>query len=155
MAHELGHHVMHHHEYAADASEDCESEANEFAASFLMPERDIRPHFHARLTLDDLASLKQYWKVSMQALLIRARVTGRITEAHSTRLWKRLSMLGYRSNEPVIIEREQPTLLRDVLLVHRNELGYSDSELSDLLRLNVNEFRQRYLGERPALRLIG
>lgn len=155
MAHELGHHVMHHQEHAADASDDCESEANEFAAAFLMPERDIRSHFHARLSLDDLASLKQHWKVSMQALLMRARATGRITEAHSTRLWKRLSMLGYRSNEPVFIEREQPTLLRDVLLVHRNELGYSDAELSELLRLTINEFRRLYLGERPALRLIG
>lgn len=154
MAHELGHHVLHHHEHAVQATETCEDEANEFAAAFLMPERDVRHHFSASLSIEDLSALKGHWRVSMQALLVRARSTGRITSVQATRLWKRLSVLGYRTREPVDVVCEPPTTLRDIIAVYRGSLGYSSEEISTLLCLKPEEFSERYLGERKGLRLL-
>ncbi|MBL9103617.1 MAG: ImmA/IrrE family metallo-endopeptidase [Myxococcales bacterium] len=154
MAHELGHHVLHHHEHATVASEDCEEEANEFSSAFLMPERDIAGQFHSRITLEELASLKQHWKVSMQALLVRGQSLGRIPHAHATRLWKRISMLGYRRNEPVEVAYDQPTLLGDIIEEYRTGLEYSNDELSALIKLHPDEFGERYLGIKKGLRLL-
>jgi Zn-dependent peptidase ImmA (M78 family) len=45
-----------------------ETEANQFAADFLMPGRDVPPHLD-RVTIERLASLKPYWRVSMVRLV--------------------------------------------------------------------------------------
>jgi Zn-dependent peptidase ImmA (M78 family) len=72
LAHELGHLVMHHDQ----PTQSMEQEANEFASAFLMPARDIRPHFARRVDLRLFAELKPVWRVSMASLLMRARSLG-------------------------------------------------------------------------------
>ena len=59
---------------------DISHEANEFAAEFLMPEKDIKGDFKDGVTLNILADLKRKWRVSMQALLYRANDIGVITD---------------------------------------------------------------------------
>jgi hypothetical protein len=66
LIHEVDHIVM--HRFPTDR---MEKEADEFAAEFLMPAREIKPHL-ANVTLPKLASLKPYWRVAMSALLRRA-----------------------------------------------------------------------------------
>src|SRR5437588_8946588 len=73
LTHELGHVVMH-----ALPNADIEKQANQFAAEFLLPERDIRADL-SNLDLAKLAILKRYWKVSMAAILHRAEEIGAIT----------------------------------------------------------------------------
>ena len=142
IAHELGHIVMHHHQAAI--SDECEDEADEFASEFLMPERDIRQHFSSRTGLDDLAQLKLHWRVSMQALLIRAVTVGRLTKSQSTRIWKLISMHGYRRVEPNAFPLEQPTLLSEIVRVHVEDLDFSLEDLCALLSLESEEVRALY-----------
>ena len=68
VAHELGHMVLH---SAFPALNDMESEANAFAAEFLMPEDVIRPQLR-NLKIGRLLDLKREYGVSMQALVERA-----------------------------------------------------------------------------------
>lgn len=152
MAHELGHMVMHHHREMP--TEDIEAEADAFASALLMPAADVRGSFRSSLRIEDLAQLKMVWRVSMQSLLMRAKALGRITESHSKRLWQQLSARGYRLSEPVALAHETPTLLSEILSVHRDELGYSDADLARALSLKLTEFQCMYCPSRGGLRLV-
>lgn len=148
LAHELGHVVM--HSIPTDA---METEADRFAAEFLMPEREIRPSLD-RLDLKRAAQLKAYWRVSMQALIRRARDLSCIPPSRAVRLFAELSGLGYRTNEPVEIPRETPTVLRAALATHRREHNYSLQDLAAMSGMPEEEFERLHPMERPALRLV-
>jgi Zn-dependent peptidase ImmA (M78 family)/transcriptional regulator with XRE-family HTH domain len=138
LAHELGHILMH-----SEPAPGQEDEANEFAAEFLMPAKEIKPQLR-KLDMANLADLKRHWKVAMQALIYRARTLETITERQQRSWFMRFGKLGYRKNEPVEIPREEPTLIRRVVDFHRQQHGYSDAELSRTARLREQEFQSIY-----------
>ena len=138
LAHELGHVIMH-----QVPSGDMESEADRFASEFLMPARDIK-HELKPLSLSRLVVLKQYWRVSMAALLKRAGDLKVITERQRQYLWTQMSKEGYRKVEPSPIEPEQPTVLSDILDVYRHSHGFTLAEMSSLVASNEHEFRAKY-----------
>ena len=149
LAHELGHAVMH-----RTASPEMEDEANLFADCFLMPSADIGSSL-APVSLARLAVLKPYWKVSMQALLMRASQLGKISEHHKRIMWAQFSKAGYRLSEPseVAIPREEPRLLDEVLNLHINNLKYSLQDLARILCIHEPEMVELYHLGRP-LRLV-
>lgn len=109
-AHELGHLVM--HDEAAGVPE-AERQANEFAAAFLMPERDIRRELPNRADWRTLMSLKGEWGVSIAALLMRARTLGVMPETTYVSATKMMSARGWRRHEPVDGRPEVPTTLAE------------------------------------------
>jgi Zn-dependent peptidase ImmA (M78 family)/transcriptional regulator with XRE-family HTH domain len=151
-AHELCHIVLHHH--CPLPPVDCEQEADTFASEFLMPDADIKGQFSPKLSLADLAQLKTHWRVSMSSLLMKAQSLGRISESHATRLWRQMSMMGYRKQEPVQVPREQPGLMAELVRVHLEDLQYTNEQLSSALHMNVEEFLVEYGRESKGLRLI-
>jgi Zn-dependent peptidase ImmA (M78 family)/DNA-binding XRE family transcriptional regulator len=136
LAHELGHIVMHRFPY-----ETIEDEANDFASEFLMPKSDIK-HYLSNLTFESLANLKRYWKVSMQAILVRANRLGEITNNQYRYLWMQMAKLGYKLQEPIDIPQEQPSLLSELIKLHIQEYGYSDEELKCILYLSDDEYHK-------------
>lgn len=149
LAHELGHVVMH-----QAASETMEDEANQFAAEFLMPARDIAPELDG-LNLARAASLKPYWRVSMAALIRRARDVGRISTIDYQRLMRRLSATGQRKRECVDIVGEEPTLLEQIIEELSRSCGYDDDDFARIMRVNTNDFAARFKAKKPGLRLAG
>ena len=119
---------------------------NEFAAEFLVPERDVRSDL-SDLTLPKLANLKRYWKVSMQALLKRAEALGTVTPNRARYLWAQIGNAGYRRREPVELDlpAERPALVRELFEVHRKELGYSIADLCEMLAVREDELFTWYL----------
>ena len=109
LCHELGHIIMH----QKTPNPEIERQANEFASELLMPERDIRPYL-VDISIDKLASLKPYWKVSMSALLKRSVDLNVITQRHGRTLWMQISQAGYKVREPIELDlpNESPTLLK-------------------------------------------
>lgn len=141
LAHELAHMVMH-----RIPTLNMEKEADEFAAEFLMPSREIGQYL-TDLTPEKLASLKRYWKVSMFAILGHALRLDKITERQHRTLITKLAGLGItRLKEPaeLSIPAEKPTLLPELLDFHANELGYDAAQMGDLLALNVRQFLDKY-----------
>ncbi|HUY79049.1 MAG TPA: XRE family transcriptional regulator, partial [Ktedonobacterales bacterium] len=140
-AHELGHMVMH-----TLPHPEMEQQANRFAAEFLMPEWEIRPDL-IRVTLPKLAVLKRYWKTSMNALLKRAETLGAITANQVRYLWAQMGSAGYRTQEPIELDvgGEVPTLLRELVEAHLNDLDYSPADLAQLIPLNKDELWEVYL----------
>jgi Zn-dependent peptidase ImmA (M78 family) len=142
LAHELGHLVMHHDQ----PTQSMEQEANEFASAFLMPTRDIRPHFARRIDLRLLAELKPVWRVSMASLLMRARSIGLLAYNKERYLWQQFSVAKIRQSEPPELDfvAEMATVLPDLLNAHIRELGYSIADLASLLHVQPPELASLY-----------
>jgi len=136
LAHELGHIVM--HRIPHDKIED---EANYFAGEFLLPENEIRAYL-SNISIESLANLKRYWKVSMQAILVHAYRLNKITYNQYSYMWRRMSQLGYKLKEPIEIPREKPMLLQELVNVYIQEYGYSKGELKFLLHLNDEDYEK-------------
>lgn len=149
LAHALGHLVMHHNQIPYPKMEE---EADQFASAFLMPAEDIRPEL-VPVTIDHMLQLKPYWKVSMQALIRRARDIGEISDRQYTSLFQTLSRVGYRKREPFPIPTEKPDLVRRLRNYYKEELNYSDEELAELVRLHPRDLRIWYYPETSHLSL--
>ena len=150
LCHELGHIIMH---QDAMVAPDMEKQADEFAAEFLMPEIEIRPYL-TDLSLEKLATLKQFWKVSMAALLKRATDLGVITHRQARTLWMQMGKAGYRTREPVELDLpvEKPSLEKEIVDTYIEDMGYTISELGKLLCLSTKEVMNDYIGSEQRLR---
>lgn len=151
LAHELGHLVMHKY-----PTENMETEANSFAAAFLMPESDIAPDLKG-ITLEKAAALKPYWKVSVGSLLYKAKTLKSVDEGQMQYLWRKRSALGWNTKEPESLDfpNEQPTLLNALLQNMQDDLGYSLEELATAMHLHLDEISLMYgVKQKPLLRAV-
>lgn len=151
LAHEIAHAVM--HNGFGSALDDIEDEADRFASEFLMPRDDIRSDL-ARMSLETAARLKPVWKVSMQAIIRRARDLGQITESTYRRLFTALSASCGRITEPFPIPVEESTVWQDLIAVHKTKLGFDDEEMMSLL-FTANLNAKMPPTDSPELRLSG
>ncbi|KAA8890590.1 ImmA/IrrE family metallo-endopeptidase [Nocardia colli] len=153
LAHELGHMVMHRIPHPAQ-----EKQANDFAAEFLMPVREIRGDLQARLvTVQRLLDLKNEWNVSMWALLRRAYTLGVISDWQYRTLAVEMSSLGYRTREPGALKPETPSAVASIVARHLDQ-GTDVTELARSAFLTADEFidlygaRQHRDGQHPGVR---
>jgi Zn-dependent peptidase ImmA (M78 family)/transcriptional regulator with XRE-family HTH domain len=154
LAHELGHLVMH----RLPSQHDMEEEANRFAGEFLMPAREILPQLH-NISLERLATLKRYWKVTMGAILQHALRLEQVTERKYKSLRIELTTRGYHRREPPELDPpiEQPILLSELLALHIERLGFSIDDLGKLFHLFMDEFMDiyaKYIPGYPTLRMV-
>jgi len=145
LVHELGHLIMH-----RIPSDECEDQAWEFAAEFLMPANEIKNDL-VPVTLDRMARLKLRWRVSIAYLLQRARSLGFITEQECTNFYIQLSRLGYRKNEPYedFLANEYPSLEKEMIQTHLDDLGYSREEVCKLLDIDELELAEILENQQP------
>ena len=143
LCHELGHAIMHQNYPLPD----IEKQADTFAAEFLMPEREIRSQLQD-VTIEKLAILKPYWKVSLAALLKRATDLNTIAARRARTLWAQMGKLGIRYREPVELDisPEIPSLQQEIVSVYSNEMAYSLSELSRMLTLHEDDVCRYFFG---------
>jgi len=151
-AHEFGHAVMHTNQYPSDSMED---EANAFAEEFLMPRQLLRPQLLS-LSFPKLASLKTYWKVSIQALIMRAYSLKLITSRRRSYMFMQWSRAGYKLREPEELDppAEPPNAVTGMINHHLKTLGYTVPELAKTLDLGENEFRAQYLTGEHGLHIL-
>lgn len=150
LSHELAHIVLHQRNY----NPDMESQADRFAAQFLMPDAEIRP-FLRSLTIPKLMELKIYWKVSMQSLIMRATDLKMISERQSRTLWSKMGGNGYRTHEPLEndLPKETPSFYNEIIDIYKEEMSYSLSEFSKLVNMNESEVQNVYYMDKPGERL--
>jgi Zn-dependent peptidase ImmA (M78 family) len=151
LSHEVGHIIM--HRFPTDR---MEKEADEFAAEFLMPAKQIKSQLHG-ISLPRLATLKPVWRVAMSALLRRASDLGTITPRTKQYLWMQMGARGFRTHEPVDIPPEEPTLLNELLDFHEQQLGHGPQELAKIMCVNPSQFTREYpnYAGRNGLRVMG
>ncbi len=130
--HELGHLVLHKNYI----NEQMEKEADFFASEFLMPEKEIENDLYY-LTLEKLAALKLKWQVSMASLLIKAKSLQTIDENRYRGLWISLSKAGYRKVEPIQINREETSIMKNLIC----NLG---DKIEETIKLKTNKIKEIY-----------
>lgn len=158
-AHELGHLVLHRHgmfmagnqlnrfdeDYQPTESKrpngsrrEFESEADDFASAFLMPEASVKAHVRSMISLEVLISLKSVWGVSLAALVRRLKELGLISDWMYRELFVSLSQRGYRRVEPNSMQRELSTLWSTIFSTLRDE-GMRTAKVADQLDVQLSE----------------
>jgi Zn-dependent peptidase ImmA (M78 family)/transcriptional regulator with XRE-family HTH domain len=150
IAHALGHLVLHH---GLQPYKAMETEADRFAAAFLMPFDEIRAELKP-ITIQHLLQLKVRWQVSLQALIVRAKDVGLINETRYKSLFEQLSRAGYRKNEPVVIEPERPILFNKLIDYHQNKKKLTIAQLANKACVLEHDFRNWYLPESPSFDFV-
>lgn len=129
LAHELGHLCLH----RVEVSDDVETDANAFAAEFLMPSSVIRSQLR-NITIGTLHDLKREWGVSMQALIERAHRLGTLPSNQRTQLYKQFSARRWRTREPLSDELppERPKLIHALAKALENR-GLTPVEINEIV----------------------
>jgi Zn-dependent peptidase ImmA (M78 family)/transcriptional regulator with XRE-family HTH domain len=141
-AHELGHFVMHFGQKISEGR-DIDIEANEFASELLLPLHDVESYF-TKLTIDKLADMKRYWKISMQAIISKAKRSGNINQDQYEYIWRQMGAAGYRKKEPVVTPREKATLFQEIISAYLEDLQYTKEELCKVLQFNERKMDEWY-----------
>jgi Predicted Zn peptidase len=146
LAYELGQLIMHTYN-KVPAHRDVVHEANIFAASFLLPEKEVRTDFKNGITIPVLADLKKKWKVSMISLLYRADDLGLITPNQKRYLLQQFNTLKIRRREPpeLDIKKEEPQLLRQFIARYLGKTKLSVGEMAAVFALNTDEYIKMYV----------
>ncbi len=152
--HEVGHTVQHQAPYGSVP--EIERDADSFAAELLMPAEAMFQQIERPVSLRQLGILKATWKVSIQALVRRAKDLGICTDRQYRYLCEQIGALGWRTSEPGNILVERPRALRqmaEVLYgsgVERKVVDYSKlaAELH-LAPAYVREVLEMYAGTMP------
>jgi Zn-dependent peptidase ImmA (M78 family)/DNA-binding XRE family transcriptional regulator len=141
LAHEVGHVVL---EPRGGINE--EDAANRFAGALLIPAGLVFDEVGERrsdVSLDELLLLKKLWGVSAQCILHRLRDLDVISQSHYEWWQREIDALGYRTTEPIKLEREQSTWERRNVARARAERLISAGEAA------------AYLGEESTSRPTG
>ncbi|MGV9674332.1 helix-turn-helix domain-containing protein [Nocardia sp. NPDC003482] len=144
ICHELGHIMMH-----VLPNSEQEQQADLFAAEFLMPAEDIQPQLHGLTTRDfpRLMELKAQWKVSIAALIQRAKTLDLISDRQFREFRIKLSKFGWNTVEPIDLPVERACLLDSVIETYRSRHGYSDADIARIAYMTPEAFREHYVRE--------
>jgi Zn-dependent peptidase ImmA (M78 family)/DNA-binding XRE family transcriptional regulator len=110
VSHELSHLILHHgvsEEELEQNFEKIEDQAKYLACAFLLPHRSFAAEVFS-LSLDGLLSLKAKWKVSVGAMIMRARQLEMLSDGAAQRLWKYRATRGWHRREPLDLPSETP-----------------------------------------------
>jgi len=145
LAYELGQLVMHSNKMLSPET-DVSHEANEFAAAFLMPGKEMMADLKEGVTLPLLATLKPKWKQSMISILYRADDLGLLTPNQKRYLVQQFNQQQIRRREPpeLDITAEEPKLLKRWIAELRSKTKMGTADIASLFCLEVDEFIELY-----------
>lgn len=126
LAHELGHMVM--HKGIESGCKDSESQADQFASYFLLPQEALLGSYRPgnRVSWQSISRIKLRWGISMRAIIYRLRQSGLITPSQYRTANIALNKKGSRSEElDEQIHREKPELLRNAFKLLGETYGTS------------------------------
>lgn len=136
-AHELGHLLLHKH--GTPQGRDAESEADSFAANFLMPPETLYQFKNKIYSIDDIILLKKNWKVSAMSLIVQSKNTNVLSEWHYRNLIIEASKLGLRTKEINGIQHERSGLIPVIISELETKFSESLRSVSDNLGFPLEE----------------
>ncbi|MGH9838031.1 MAG: XRE family transcriptional regulator [Blastocatellia bacterium] len=137
--HELGHLILHSEYLPGDRAQ--EEQANRFASSFLLPRESFLAECPRRLVWPHFLELKLRWKVSLAALVRRAKDLELISEDTYRRAHVQLNKKGWANQEPnEPTEVERPTILPQAMKL-LEQSGESFSGIAQEISLPESDLR--------------
>lgn len=169
IAHELGHIYL--HEWSEDIEgvtkeefRKREREANDFASAFLLPENSFKRDALASplgpKALTYYKQLKRKWKISISAMIRRAKDLNIMTMEEYQTLIKIMQKRGQRKEEPLddVLITAGPALLKTSVVMLLQENVFTSKEFMDELstdyNLSIRPQEVEYLLDLPAGTLI-
>lgn len=134
-AHELGHMLLHNwntdfNDIYLEEHRLIEQQADTFAGAFLLPKDAFLKDLHYPNNLNFYIELKKKWKVSIQAMIVRAFHLGAINYNQYTYLMKQMNQKNMRKKEPLddVLSIPQPMLISKAvqMLLKANVLNPKD-----------------------------
>ena len=143
IAHELGHILLHNWNEDLESIDkedfkEIEKQAHSFASAFLLPEKefseDVRPY---ATNLSYYVELKKRWKVSIAAMIRRAKDLHIISSEDYSRLMRNMQKRGIRKVEPLDEEliTSEPSLLRQAIRILFEQKVFTPKEFLDELSM--------------------
>lgn len=141
-AHELGH-ILTDGQYELEELSkaeyrDMEKFMNRFAGALLIPEEMLRDDLrgNGKLDIRYYIELKKKYRVSAQALIVRANQIGAITANQYQYLMKQMSQHGYRTNEPLddAYQLILPRYLKQAMTMIKRDKKVSGNEFMHMLK---------------------
>ncbi len=144
LAYELGQLIMHRGQFVGDV--DVSHEANQFAAAFLLPAKEIAEQLEDGITIASLATLKSKWKQSMISILYRADDLALITPNQKRYLVQQFNQLRIRRREPMELDvpQEESKLMKRWIADYRAKTRLGTSDMAAALCLHTDEFLELY-----------
>lgn len=141
LAHELGHIVLH---AGVDVNSKnlalVEKQADRFAGAFLLPQATFaREAF--RTSLNHFLFLKNRWRVSIAAMVYRARDLGILSENQYKYVWRQMNAQNIRKKEPLddMLPKPEPNLLREAVQMLFESDVITPRDLQRALALNPED----------------
>ena len=141
LAHELGHLILGHQVFTGPKAP-VEAEANHFAQALLMPRDPATEDLTAApLDLERLALLKGKWGVSMNAIAMRAKHLGILSDSGYYSVYEGLRSRGWLKQEPGDAKTpcEEPRLLME--LAKRNNVSMDAYSLAEATEIGLEHAR--------------
>lgn len=160
--HELAHLVSHRSlQKIGSCFKTIEEQAFRFASAFLMPADTFLNDFGFP-NIETLLVLKDKWKVSIAAMIMRCKNLNIISESQATKLWIAYNHRGFRKREPLDdkIPIEQPVFIRRCIELLINEKIQSPEDISNALSLPQSDIEKLaclphgYLGHHNATEIM-
>ena len=137
-AHELGHLVLHRH--GGPRGRDVEKDAKCFGSAFLMPRESIVGVIPRLVgpSIEQLATLKRHWGVSLAALAYRLHELGLVNEWSYRGICIELSKAG-RAKEPNPIRERETSLVFAKVFAMLRESGMTKADVAKKLDLYTED----------------
>lgn len=141
VAHEIGHILLHNWREDLECIDkeefkEIELQAHAFASAFLLPEDEFRKDVSPYATnLAYYTELKRTWKVSIAAMIRRAKDLDIITADDYSRLMRNMQKQGIRKIEPLDDElvTAEPSLLRQAIKILFDQKVFTPNEFLEEL----------------------
>ncbi|MGJ7032635.1 helix-turn-helix domain-containing protein [Niabella hirudinis] len=147
LLHELGHLLLKFDE--ALTSKQIENLCHQFAGAMLLPEKAIIQELgkhRTRLYMQELGHIKTQYGISMQAIVMRAKVCGIINEHYSKQFFFIMNNNGWKVDEPVDYTGEEKSNRFDQLLLRAlAEEQISMSKAAALKNQKLADFKKDFL----------
>ncbi|MDD3839226.1 MAG: XRE family transcriptional regulator [Clostridia bacterium] len=145
LAHELGHIILHQgieQDQLTDKKyfDEIERQANKFAAAFLLPRESFINEVFST-SVDHFLSLKERWKVSISAMIMRCNDVELFTENQHLYLQKQLSQKRWRKNEPLddVLVPEKPILTKQAFELLLDSGVLNSYQIIEDLKMPIGE----------------
>lgn len=147
LLHELAHLLLQFD--AALSDKQIETLCHQFAGAMLLPEEAIKRELgnhRTRLYLQELGHIKTQYGISMQAIVMRAKVCGIINEHYGKQFFFMMNNNGWRVDEPVDYSGEEKSNRFDQLLLRAlAEEQISMSKAAALKNQKLADFKKDFL----------
>lgn len=140
-------HFIMHHGQKISPDRDIEKEVKEAVSEFLVPYNEVE-HQLTKLNLSKLVDMKQYWKVSMAALISKAKNTGLISNDQYKYIWKQMIFHGYKLNEPAPISRQKPSVMQEIFDTYIEDLKFTKKQICERLSFSEAKLDEWYFNKR-------